>query len=98
MRPFCQILIRATRGDSSPWQNDRQSLRNLLKTIRIRHRWSQETLASKLRVHTRTIKNWEGMRTVPHPPQIKAIHALQKGVTTPCPRDSNPCLKSGCRC
>ncbi len=79
MRPFCQVLIKATRWDSNPWQNDRESLRKLLKTIRLRESLSQEALAHHLGVDTKTVKNWEGMRTLPHPPQTRAILALQNG-------------------
>ncbi len=79
MRPFTRSLIRVTRWDSNPWKNDRESLRNLLKTIRIRESWSQEALADHFGVDKKTVKNWEGMRTLPHPPQTRAILALQNG-------------------
>ncbi len=77
MRPFCQVLIKATRWDSNPWKADRESLRNLLKTIRRRESWSQEALASHLGVDTKTVKNWEAMRNVPRRAQARSILALQ---------------------
>jgi DNA-binding XRE family transcriptional regulator len=81
MRPFFRVLVRATTWDSNPWRNDRESLRTLLKTIRPPESCSQEALAEHLGADKETVKNWEGMRTVPRPAQTRAILAMQKGFT-----------------
>ena len=64
LNPFCQLVIKAVRGDSPPCQN-RQSFAEMLLEYRHRSALTRQPLASKLGVSLATLKNWEHGRTKP---------------------------------
>ena len=65
MRPFCHVLIKATRWDSPPWRSGSIPLHKLLIQWRLESRLSQEGAATRLSVSLRTYQNWEHGRTKP---------------------------------
>ncbi len=53
-RPFCHVLIKATRWDSPPWRSGSVPLDKLLIQWRLESRLSQEDAATRLSVSLRT--------------------------------------------
>lgn len=65
MRPFCHVLIKATRWDSPPWRWGSVPFHKLLNQWRLESRLSQDAAAITLGVSLRTYQNWEHGRTKP---------------------------------
>jgi ribosome-binding protein aMBF1 (putative translation factor) len=59
MRPFCHLVIKATRWDSPPQAQDGLQLHKLLLQERLTMGIARQMLAAELGVSARTIKNWE---------------------------------------
>ncbi len=59
MHPFCQLLLKAIRVDSPPF-NEPGYIEQVLKNHRLAANLSQVDLARKLGVSRKTLQNWEG--------------------------------------
>lgn len=77
MRPFCQLVLRAVRGDSPPCTHDRHELAKSLTGYRTRSSLTQEALAAKLGVCRKTLQNWETGRRNPIKKFWPAIRSLE---------------------
>ena len=76
LNPFCHLVIKTIRVDSPPCQNSTQSFAKSLIKYRLESGFSTITLAAKLGVSLRTLKNWEYGWTQPNRRFWKAIHSL----------------------
>jgi DNA-binding XRE family transcriptional regulator len=77
--PFCQLVIRAIRGDSHPLGGNRKLLAEHLRLHRIRHAIPRKTLAAQLGVSRETLKNWEQGRTSSKPEILACDRPLDQG-------------------
>ena len=85
-RPFCHLVLRATRVDSPPLEFNGQPLRKLLLESRLQAKLTRKALGTKLGVSMETIKNWEAGRVIPNRKFWPAIRGLIKDVRVDSPR------------
>jgi DNA-binding XRE family transcriptional regulator len=81
MRPFCHLMIKATRVDSPPCH---LTIAHLLKQYRNKLSLSQMQLAQNLGVSRKTLQNWENGRTNPSKCFWHSIRALLAKQSEPC--------------
>ena len=79
-RPFCHLVLKATRVDSPPLEFNGQPLRKLLLESRLQAKLTRKALGTKLGVSMETIKNWEAGRVIPNKRFWPAIRGLIKDV------------------
>ena len=84
-RPFCHLVLRATRVDSPPLEINGQPLRKLLLESRLQAKLTRKALGAKLGVSMETIKNWEAGRVIPNKRFWPVIRSLIKDVRVDSP-------------
>ena len=77
LNPFCYLVIKSTRVDSSPCKNGQQ-LAEMLAGYSQHSTLTREALATKLGISLGTLKNWERGRTKPSRAFWKQIRELAK--------------------
>ena len=65
MRSFCHLVLKAVRVDSPPLEFGGRPFRKLLVESRLEAKLTQNSLAAKLGVSLKTLKNWEAGRSTP---------------------------------
>ena len=63
--PFCLLVFKAMRYDSSPFQINGRSLPEALADMRLRAKIPKKTQAKRLGISVETLANWERRRNKP---------------------------------